>query len=174
MKYLFFLALFCPGLLKAQKTLPRFENDTLYTTSGFKIYKGQTLHFGKGSGRNGKYRFINIKNGITSKSFANTSMVVKELGNFGISVLYNGYIQITGTLTYKDGTTTFLDIHMAFDHAIENSPKLPSELIVPDEFRNKERGNISDELIKLYKLYSDGDLTKEEYEAQKKKILDGQ
>ncbi len=174
MKILLLAFLFLPFLASAQKTLPRFENDTLYTTSGFKIYKGQTLYFGKGSGRNGKYRFINIKNAIASKAFANTSMVVEELKDFGISVFYNGYIHILGTLTFKDGSKTYADIHMAFDRAIENNPKMISELTVPDAFRNNTRGNISDEIIKLYKQYAAGDLTKEEYEAQKKKILDNQ
>jgi Short C-terminal domain len=173
MKKLLFSFLLCPLLSTAQKILPRFENDTLYTSSGYKIYKGQTLQFGKGSGRNGKYRFINIKNGARAKSLANNTMVIKQLKNYGISVFYNGYIEITGVLTFKDGSKGYLDIHMAFDRAIENSLKLPSELIVPDEFRNKPRGNISDEIIKLYKLYKEGDLTEEEYEEQKKKILEG-
>jgi Short C-terminal domain len=174
MKYLFALALFCPALLKAQKGLPRFENDTLYTTSGYKIYKGQTLYFGKGSSRTGYYRFINIKTGAVARQLATSSFLVKELKNFGISIFYNGYIELTGTITFKDGTQNFLDIHVSFDHAIENDPKLVSELNVPDEFRNKPGGNISDEIMKIYKQYVDGDLTEEEYEAMKKKILDGQ
>jgi hypothetical protein len=174
MKYLFALALFYPCLLKAQQGLPRFENDTLYTTSGYKIYKGQTLHFGKGSSRTGYYRFINIKSGAVARQLPTSSFLVKDLKNFGISVLYNGYIELTGTITFKDGTQSFLDIHMSFDHAIENNPKLVSELKVPDEFRNKPRGNISDEILKIYKQYVEGDLTKEEYDAMKKKILDGQ
>ena len=173
MKKIIFILLLCPFFTSAQKNVPRFENDTLYTTSGFKIYKGQTLHFGKGSSRTGNYRFINIKMGATSGSLANSTMLVKELKNFGISVLYNGYIEIIGTITFKDGSKNYLDIHMAFDRAIENSMKVISELIVPNEFRNKERGNISDEILKLYKLYLNGDLTEEEYEDQKKKILEG-
>ncbi|HMK03176.1 MAG TPA: SHOCT domain-containing protein [Ferruginibacter sp.] len=173
MKRLLFILLLYPFILPAQKTLPRFENDTLFTSSGFKIYKGLTLKFGKGSGRNGAFRFINIKNGATQISLANASMVIKELKNYGISIFYNGYIEITGTITFKDGSKGYLDIHMAFDRAIENSLKLTSELAVPDEFRNRPGGNISDEIMKLYKLYKQGDLTEEEYEDQKKKILEG-
>jgi len=45
-------------------------------------------------------------------------------------------------------------------------------LIVPDEFRNKQNGSIADEIGKLNKLYKEGTLTKEEFEAQKKKLLD--
>jgi Short C-terminal domain len=166
--------LLCPLLSTAQKTVPRFENDTLYTTSGFKIYKGQTLHFGKGSYKNRYYRFINIKSGAMDRQLPTSTLLVKDLKNFGISVLYNGYIDISGTITFKDGSTNYLEIHVAFDRAIENDPKLVSELAVPDEFRNKPGGNKSDEIMKLFKKYAAGDLTKEEYEEQKKKILEGQ
>lgn len=172
-KLLLTLLLF-PLLSTAQKTVPRFENDTLYTTSGFKIYKGQTLRFGKGSYKNRYYRFINIKSGAMDRQLPTSTMFVKEVKNFGISVFYNGYIDITGTITFKDGTKSYLDIHVAFDRAIENDPKLISELAVPDEFRNKPGGNKSDEIMKLYKQYAEGDLTEEEYEEQKKKILERQ
>ena len=52
MKKLLMILLLCPLLLTAQNILPRFENDTLYTSSGYKIYKGLTLQFGNGTGEN--------------------------------------------------------------------------------------------------------------------------
>lgn len=55
--------------------------------------------------------------------------------NFGISVLGNAYIEITGTITFKDGSKGYIDIHMAFDNAIKGFAGLPGELIVPDEFK---------------------------------------
>jgi hypothetical protein len=172
MKKLLTLLLCIPLFATAQKSESRYENDTLYTTSGFKIYKGQTLHFGKGTRPDGKFRFINIKSDLSSYSLANNSIVVKKLKNYGISVLGNGYIEIVGTITFKDGSKGYIDIHMAFDRAIENSLNLPSELLVPDEFRNKKRLSVADEIIKLNKLYEDGILSKEEFETQKKKLLD--
>lgn len=84
-KLLLTLLLF-PLLSTAQKTVPRFDNDTLYTTSGFKIYKGQTLRFGKGSYKNRYYRFINIKSGAMDRQLATSTLLVKEVKNFGISV----------------------------------------------------------------------------------------
>jgi Short C-terminal domain len=172
MKKLISLILFIPLLATVQKSESKFENDTLYTTSGFKIYKGQTLHFGKGTRADGKFRFINIKSDLSSYSLANNSIFIKKLKNYGISVLGNGYIEIVGTITFKDGSKGYIDIHMAFDRAIENSLNLPSELLVPDEFRNKKRLSVADEIIKLNKLYEDGMLSKEEFETQKKKLLD--
>jgi len=172
MKKLLFLFLLSPLLSIAQQTVPRYENDTLYTSSGFKIYKGQTLQFGKGTGTNGRFRYVNIKSETPYATLANNSIVIKKLKNFGISVLGNGYIEIIGRITYKDGSKGSIDIHMAFDRAIENSPDLPSELIVPDEYRNRQQLNVADEIRKLDNLYKAGIITKEEFEARKKKLLE--
>jgi hypothetical protein len=172
MKKLLSCLLICPLISIAQKPLPRYENDTLYTTSGYKIYKGQTLQFGKGTRSDGRFRYVNIKSETFSAALANNSIVIKKMKNFGISALGNGYIEIIGSIKFKDGSKGFIDIHMAFDRAIENSPDLPSELIVPDEFRNKPKGSIAEEIKRLNELYKDGILTKEEFEAQKKKLLE--
>jgi hypothetical protein len=180
---LLFAILFCPLFAFAQNTLPRFENDTLYTSSGYKIYKGQTLQFGKGTGRNGAFRFIFIENSVAANSLKNASIVVKELKNFEVASFANGYelteistygnwyIGITGTINFKDGSTGYIDIKMDFDHAIENSPELPSELMVSREFRKNEKTSVSKELWKLYIVYKNGAVNKEEFEAQKKKLL---
>ena len=87
-------------------------------------------------------------------------------------MLGNGYIEIVGYFTFKDGSKGFIDIHMAFDKAIEDAPDMPSELIVPDEYRNKKTGRVADEIEKLNKLFQQGVLTKDEFEARKKKLLE--
>lgn len=170
LKRLLFLLLI-PSVTNAQQVGSRFENDTLYTTSGFKIYVGQTLNFGKGTRPDGKFRYVNIKSETTSRQLENNSILITDLKNYGISVLGNGYIEIFGKITFKDGSKGGIDIHVAFDRAIENDPKKPSEIIVPDEFRNKASKSVAEEISRLHKLYLDGVLTKEEFEAQKKKLL---
>ncbi len=47
--------IFSTKVLHAQK-LPRFENDTLYTSCGYKIYKGKKLSFAEGTGKDGNFR----------------------------------------------------------------------------------------------------------------------
>jgi len=135
MKYFFALAFLLPFSLFAQRSTGRFQNDTLYTSSGFKIYKGQTLQFGKGTGKDGKFRYVNIKNEVSTASLTNNSIVVKKMKNFGISVLGNGYIEIIGKITFKDGSKGYIDIHMAFDKVLEEYAGTPSELIAPAEFK---------------------------------------
>ena len=172
MNKLLLALLLSPLFSPAQRSLSRFANDTLYTSSGFKIYKGQTLQFGKGSRPDGKFRFVNIKSEATSFTLSNNSIIIKKLKNYGISVLGNGYIEIIGKIIFKDGSKGSIDIHMAFDKAIEGDDESPGELIVPDEFKLWHKHSVADELIKLNKLYQDGVITKEEFEAQKKKLLD--
>jgi hypothetical protein len=174
MKTLLLISLFYPVILNAQKLVPRFENDTLYTTSGYKFYKGETLYFANGTANNGYFRFIKFANASAEPKFANTSLVIKKLKDFTVSGLGNVYIKVIGIVTYKDGSKGEISLNIFFDRAIESFPGLPSELIVPEEFKNKSSGSASDEISKLYDLYQKGILTKEEYDVLKKKIIDKQ
>ena len=61
---------------------------------------------------------------------------------------------------------------MAFDKAIEGVQGMAPELIVSEEFKNKSQKSTADEIAKLYKLYQDGVISKEEFEMQKKKLLE--
>lgn len=149
---------------------PAFADDTLYTSCGYKIYKGQVLQFGKTTGNRGRFRYVNIITCITHNSLENRQLRVKELKAFGISVLGNAYITIIGTLIIKNTDRMDIEIHMAFDHAIENIPGVPSELLVPDEFRNRLKTDPLAEVERLEKLYGNNIITKEEFEALRKKL----
>ena len=82
----------------AQKPMPRYENDTLYTSSGFKIFRGQTLEFEKGTMRDGRFRYIKVKNGFFSKTLTGRVVIVKEITKYAVTVIGNGYVDIIGYL----------------------------------------------------------------------------
>ena len=175
MKKFVSILLLCPLISMAQKPGSRFENDTLYTSSGYKIYKGQTIQLASGTAENSKFRFIKYNSGpnLEAGRFQNTSILVKKLYGYKISGLGNRYIGITGTITYRDGSKSKIEIDMNFDRAINNFAGLPAEIVVPEEFRNKlPEGGIIDEIERLYRLYKEGALTKEEYEVLKKKVME--
>jgi len=151
---------------------PAFADDTLYTSCGFKIYKGQVLQFGTTTGNRGKFRYVNIITGITHHSLEDRQLRVKELKAFGLSVLGNAYITIIGTLIVNNADRMDIEIHLAFDHAIENIPGVPSELVVPDEFRNRLRKDTQAEMKRLEEFYLNNKITKEEFEAIRKKLLE--
>ena len=151
--------------------MPAFDGDTLFTSCGFSIYKGQVLQFGKTTGSRGRFRYVNIRTDITHHSLENRQLRVKELKEFGISVLNNGYITIIGTLIIDGKDRLEIEIHMAFDHAIENIPGVPSELVVPDEYRNRLKKDPQREVERMEDLYRNDIISKEEFEAIKKKLI---
>lgn len=205
MKKLLFILLLCPLLSIAQNNLPHFENDTLTTTGGYKIYKGQTLHLATGTLAAGYFNFIKFHPSLAKNntySLQNSTILVSKLKAYKYASADNNSIRITGTLTYKDGKQEETDIVMNFERATEDYDGLPSELNVPEANKIKRSAKaatpetkkqtapdetkkqtgvdelkkimIADEIKKLFDLYKVGALTKEEYEAQKKKLLDRQ
>ena len=204
MKRSLIILLLSPLLSSAQQTEPRFENDTLYTSGGYKIYKGQLLHLARGTSDAGYFRFVKFHPGLGRNDtyiLENSTILVSKLRNFKNSGSDNYSIRVTGTVTYKDGKQAETDIFLDFEKATASLAGKPGELTVPEEFRNKQVQTVAvetkkqtvhdeekkqdapsdikkllvaDEIKKLFDLYKAGALTKEEYETQKKKLLERQ
>ena len=204
MKKLLFALLLSPLLSASQNNLPRFENDTLTTSGGYKMYKGQTLELAKGTLDAGYIAFIKFHSSLAKNntySLQGSSIVVGKLKNYKHASPDNNSIRITGLLTYKDGKQEETDIVMNFERATQDYDGQPAELNVPEALKRKateavkeevkkqpvavdikkqtapddlRKLLVADEIKKLFDLYKAGALTKEEYEAQKKKLLDRQ
>jgi hypothetical protein len=174
MKSLILIFICLPAIALTQKPVPRFENDTLYTTSGFKVYPGQTIQLAKGTANDGNFRFVKYyiaNSGTFTEKLHNSTITVSKLKDFNTSSLGNVYIRVIGKIVYHDGSKDKVDVTINFDRAITNFPPLPPEIIVPDEFRTKSIISISDEILKLRDLMQQGIITKEEFETAKKKLL---
>ena len=201
MKKLLFALILFPLFAKAQN-LPRLENDTLYTSSGFNIYNGSVLQLANGTSAAGYFRFIKFKAFRTDTyNLQNSSLQVSKLKGLKSSGDDDYSIRITGTVTLPDGKQEEVELVVNFDKAIESPDKLPDEIKVPEEYKKQRKEIvaeepkiktkpvdnvkqkapddiknllIADEIKKLFDLYKAGALTKDEYEAQKKKLLDRQ
>ncbi len=128
----------------------------------------------------------------------NSSVVVDKLRTFKNTGPENQSIRIQGTVTFKNKSTDDVDFFLDFEKAIASPDRLPNELTVPAEFLGNRSQPIAepvkittqpaevnkqnipddlrqiivaDEIKKLFDLYKSGALTKDEYEAQKKKLL---
>lgn len=204
MKKLLFVLLFSPFISAAQSNQPLFQNDTLTTTGGYKIYKGQILQFANGTSAAGYFNFIKFHQNMAKNNtytLQSGFMLVKSLRGYKFSGPDNNSIRIAGTVTYKDGKKEEADILLNFERATEDYDGQPSELNIPEQFKRKpgqptvsaetkqpatveskkqtvpaniKNLLVADEIKKLFDLYQAGALTKEEYEAQKKKLLDRQ
>ena len=206
MKKLLLVLLISPFVSFAQTNLPWFQNDTLTTTGGYKIYKGQTLQLASGTLDAGYFNHIKFHPNLgknNTYSLENSRIVVSKLRNYKYSGPDNCSIRINGTLTYKDGKQEETDILLNFEKATGDYDGLAAELTVPEGLKAKRTTKtvavqetkkqpvaveqpkqnvpddlkkllVADEIKKLFDLYKAGALTKEEYEAQKKKLLDRQ
>ena len=201
-KTLFTLLLF-PLLAAAQSNQPFFGNDTLITSGGYKIYKGQILQFANGTSAAGYFSFIKFHTSMAKNNtyiLQNSTMLVKSIKGYKYSGSDNNSIRIAGTVTYKDGKKEEVDMLVNFERATEDYDGQPSELNVPEQFKRKPGQTVraeikepaavepkkqtapddlrkllvADEIKKLFDLYKAGALTKEEYETQKKKLLERQ
>lgn len=152
---------------------PAFENDTLYTSCGFKIYNGQYLEIGQATGFGGRFRYVNILTPIDHSKVETERILVLEIKGLSFTLQGNAYIDIAGELALKNKRPKLLEIHLAFDHAIENIPGIPSEVVVPDEFKGKLKRDAVAELARIETLYHSKIITKEELEAATK-ILSAQ
>jgi len=150
--------------------IPILEDDTLHTTSGFKIYKGQSLQFGTATGTNDRFRYVNIVNSLPHSALENKQILVWEVKNLTFSALGNAYADITGTVVLNNKRSKEVEIHLSFDYAIEDIPGIPSELVVPAEYKGRLKRNAEAELARIESLYRGKIITKEELEAATRKL----
>lgn len=176
---------FFPLYIHAQDSTNKMVGDTLVSDYGFKVYKDQQLKVGTGTMPDGDFKYIRIaqtslfqyqgndRAGVNSANSLQSNarglqykvVRIDKYGNKKRGYVYYPIINV-GAVRYQ----------VDLDNAIATG-----EIEVPDEFKPKPKAvlveikqpvSTADELIKLKKLYDDGILTKEEFEAQKKKLLE--
>ena len=179
------ITLFSTTVKSQESDLPKMIGDTIFTTSGFKIIKNQMIKVGIGSMPDGDFKYIRIN---SSSLFAYSS----NKGYKGLANQANSFPRSESGLNYKireveqrgnkkRGYVYYAKIGRGlinYEIDIENAIK-SAEIDIPEEFRPKSKVvqinqqiSVADELVKLKKLYDDGILTKEEFEGEKKKLLE--
>ena len=169
----------------------KFENDILTTSTGFQIKEGDNLKLGIGSADDGAFNFIRVNanslfrtyspNGLNTRGAAANNALPSNYSGLNIEVA-----RIEKRGSQKRGYVYYAIVKVGnmirYEMDVENAI-LKEEIIIPDEFKPlskktqnvvevKQQISLADELTKLKKLQDDGVLTKEEYELQKKKLLE--
>ncbi|MEO8173275.1 MAG: SHOCT domain-containing protein [Sediminibacterium sp.] len=181
MKYfLVIILLACNTLANAQQPIPKIENDSLYTTSGLTVGKGQKIKLGLGTMPDGDFKFIRIN---SSSIFHNT-----EISNYNSGYNANNANSMNRRNSWREFTVVRLERRGDDNHGytyyvvvagvpryevdIENAIAC-GELVLPTKFKTVVSGqsSMADELGKFKKLLDAGALTAEEFDIQKKKIL---
>ncbi len=186
MKY--FILFFCmvlSGISYSQDSVTYMKDDVLYTKSGYQIREKQMIKIGTGTMPDGDYKYIRIAATSLMQYTGNDRSAVNSANS--LPSRNRGYeykvVRIDTRGNKKHGYTYAPVINVGairYDIDIDNAIS-SGELDVPEEYRPKAKPlvvevkgstSVADEIAKLKKLYDDGVLTKEEYEAQKKKLLE--
>ena len=184
MKTLLSLLLVFASLASSSQT--KLEEDTIYSTSGFKVYKGQELYIGTGSTDDGDFKFIRRNSTGLGTMLMQTGDNRYDKSELSLPRNMAGHkgrvVKLVRRGTKKMGYTYEALINFSagrYEIDIDNAIA-SGELKVPDEFKpksNKEAVVIqqqlsaADELKKMKELLDAGVLTQAEYDTQKAKIL---
>lgn len=169
-------------------SLPRIENDTLFTKSGYKIYRKQHIKVGSGSTPDGDFKYIRTNSASIfnysardgrNSSAANSANALSR-NNSGLSYQIK---RIEKSGNKKHGYVYYAIINksiLAYEIDVENAIA-SGEVEVPEEFKPKQKATTfeikqqispADELKKWKSLLDSGIINQDEYDAKKKKILD--
>lgn len=170
------------GIYYSQKT-PKFQNDTLTTSIGFKVYEGLDLKIGTGSMNDGDFKFIRTNASSLFNYYSTT-------GYQGLANQANSFKRNNSGLTFKvkkimprgnkrNGFVYYAKIGSGminYELDIENAIKY-RELVLPEEFmpteklQNKGSETKYDQLKKIKELKDSGVLSEEEFQKEKNKIM---
>jgi hypothetical protein len=200
-KILLLVILAMPAIVYSQdkkQLQDSIKNDSYGTNIGWRIKKGDTLRLGIGSMPNHMYAFIYRSPVNAMKvlaAFGNSSTGVHETSDDSYNKVYlrsdqakqtivksvfvNGTKRGGYTVMARVGVGDMANYWIELDNAIQSS-----EILAPGQLALKQKNNniaqplqvvstlsVADELKKLKALLDDGTLSKEEYDAQKKKLL---
>ena len=170
-KILSFLLLFVGGNAVSQTKL---VNDTLFLSNGATIIKGEQLHFGVGSNMATKgFNFIYTNPASFTApgmqlggSWAGLQMLVSDFKEYNRKKTGHKYIVVLrgeGIVRY------WCDI----EPAIEAKEVIVMEISKDIQAKNSISDmSVADEIRKLNQLKNDSIITEDEFQAQKKKLLD--
>ncbi|MBS1642105.1 MAG: SHOCT domain-containing protein [Bacteroidetes bacterium] len=176
--------LFCLLNLYSFSQETQYVNDTIITTTGFKVYEGVKLKLGMGSMPDGSFKFIRINQ---SSLFAYNSNVNNRANSANAAAPSHANHTVEVARTEKRGSkkvgyTYYAILKMGEASRYEcdiESAIAAGEVVVPNEFKPKTNIatqtptiSVADELVKLKKLLDAGAITQEEYDTAKKKLLD--
>lgn len=163
-----------------QKKLEVKNKDTLIASNGMKFYKGAIIKLGVGSTDDGNFKFIrrnensifNYYGDDSQKVNAANSLPRNQSGyNVIIKRVENRGNKKKGYIKYAVFTLGIVNYEIDIENAI-NTGEVESSGIKNDKNKSSNNFSVADELSKLKKLFDDGVISKEEFDEQKKKLLE--
>ncbi len=150
------------------------DTGYLATKSGWNIRVGDTLTLGKGTLIGGGYTYIYESLAALTANGQKQYLKMATPGQFCIIKKFG----VSGTKSTGVFIFAVVGMGLAVNYWIEIDNALAAgEIVVPAKYRTATAStttgtlSVADELTKLKKLKDDGILTEDEFQAQKKKLL---
>lgn len=164
--------------LKKQEDSKGKNSDSIVHKSGYIFKKGENVKMGVGTLMNGDFKFVRVSSQsiLWSQNDSQNALPARFAG-------LNGEIASISERGSKNrGYTYYLIMKFGLPGRYEidiESALAAGEIVLPEKYMPNKRIAVpalstADELLKLKKLLDDGILTKEEFEAEKKKLLQKQ
>lgn len=160
---------------------PQIIGDTLISSTGFKIIKGDDLKVGTGTMPDGSFKFIRTNSASFFNYTATNQARANEANSFSRSNSGKKFkvVKIEARGNKKRGYNYFAVLGGMIRSEVDVENAIATgELVVPNEFKPKSaivNTNVqlspADELKKYKSLLDDGTITQEEFNAKKKQIL---
>ena len=160
--------------------------DTIFTQCGLKFTITDTIKAGVGTMPDGSFKYITISSGSLFRyvggnpNSANSANAMPPIWA-GFKFNIHKMVRVgSNRIGFKDFIVLKNGEFVRYECDINNAIAC-GEIEVPEQYKPKQKPmevvvkngfSIADELLKLKKLLDDGILTKEEFEAQKKKLLE--
>lgn len=168
-------ALLAAGSTQAQiigKSVPEFT-----TSAGTVVHAGDTLHLGRGTLPNGSFQYVYVPDNMFTGSHQQN--FTSQMTNLSVRVKD---IRVQRTRNFGDKTVAVIKANTINGCVDLNAAESSGEIITANTRRAAVSAagsgasaaapvSTADELLKLKKLYDQKILTKEEYDAQKAKLL---
>lgn len=173
------LVLILAGIKTYSQTESVINGDTLTTSVGFKIAKGDELKIGSGALPDGDFKYIRVNSASVFNSYSAVKSIANSANAFprSNSGLNFKVIRVEPRGNKKRGFVNYVVLggFTRYEVDIENAIK-SGEIIVPDQFNPKSKDgsqqlSAADELKKYKELLDSGAITPEEYAAKKKQLL---
>jgi len=170
------------------KKLKKIVPDTLITRCGYPITVKQDIIIGVGSTPDGDFKFIRRNsaslfayystNGFQGEANAANAFPRNQSGyKFTVKAIEQRGSEKHGYVNYLKIGSGIVNYEVDIENAISFG-----EIVIPDQYIPQEKKvptksdektfSVADELIKLKSLLDEGVLTNEEFQSQKKKLLE--
>lgn len=170
-KILFVLfAILSTIVIKAQLVPGKVVEGPITLFDDYKINKGDTLYFGQGIGAMTNFIYIRSGDNLAGPGLAGTKLVIKAL-KLDVSKLGKKYYAVVNP-------GSIFNYSVELENAIRFGEVIGVNSIKFNQKKQSQtpeiqtKSSVADEIKKLKELLDGGVISKSEFEAQKKKILE--